>query len=69
MTQQEAFDHVAEAIVARYKEWDDTVAQVPSWGEAVDAQVQKYIEATRLTIVAHLEWRSVTEVIRNILAC
>jgi len=61
MAQQEAFDHVAEAIVARYKEWDDMVAQVPSWGEAVDAQVQTYIEATRLTVVAHLEWSFLTE--------
>jgi hypothetical protein len=62
MTQQEAFDYIAEAIVARYKEWDEMVAQVPRWGDAIDAQVQKYIEATRLTIVAHVEWRLVTEV-------
>jgi hypothetical protein len=57
MTQQEASDAVGEATVARYKEWDEVVAKLPSWGPETDAMVERYIEISRITVVSNLEWR------------
>lgn len=57
MSQQEASDAVGIATVARYNEWDDIVAKLPSWGPEVDRVVERYIEISRGTVVANLEWR------------
>ncbi|KAN0103506.1 Cytochrome P450 [Hyaloscypha variabilis] len=56
MTQQEALDHVGEAVLARYLEFDSVVTRVPSWGEKVDAIVKKYIEISKVSVIANLEW-------------
>jgi hypothetical protein len=39
MNVQEALDHVGEAILARYLEWDAVVEKILSWGVEVDAVV------------------------------
>lgn len=57
MTQQEALDHVGEAVLARYHEWDLVVERVPSWGEKVDAIVKKYIEISKISVISNLHWR------------
>ncbi|KAH8651929.1 terpene synthase metal binding domain protein [Tricladium varicosporioides] len=56
MTQQEAFDKVGEAVLARYLEYDSIVTTIPSWGEKVDAIVKKYIEISKVSVIANLEW-------------
>lgn len=57
MTQQEASDAIGVASVARYNEWDDVVANLPTWGPEVDALVAKYVELSRNTVIANVEWR------------
>lgn len=57
MTQQEALDHVGEAVLARYHEWDLVVERVPSWGEKVDATVKRYIEISKISVISNLHWR------------
>jgi len=57
MTQQEAYDHISEATVARYNEWDAVVEQLPSWGKEVDKIVKKYIEISQITVMAVIEFR------------
>ncbi|KFZ23007.1 hypothetical protein V502_02504 [Pseudogymnoascus sp. VKM F-4520 (FW-2644)] len=57
MTQQEALDHVGEAVLARYLEWDLVVERVPSWGEKVDATVKRYIEISKISVISNLHWR------------
>jgi hypothetical protein len=57
MTQQEALDHVGEAVLARYHEWDSVVERIPSWGEKVDAIVKRYIEISRISVISNLDWR------------
>lgn len=60
MTQQQASDAVGEATVARYNEWDEVVAKLPSWGPEIDEMVAKYIEMSRITVISNLEWRYVS---------
>ena len=60
MTQQQASDAVGDATVARYNEWDEVVANLPSWGPEVDPIVARYIEISRISVVANVEWRLVT---------
>lgn len=57
MTQQEALDHVGEAVLARYLEFDSVVTRIPTWGEKVDTMVKKYIEISKVSVIANLEWR------------
>lgn len=57
MTQQEALDHVGEAVLARYLEWDLVVERVPSWGAKVDAIVKRYIEISKISVISNLHWR------------
>lgn len=59
MSQQEALDHLGEAVVARYHEYDEVVAKIPSWGDEVDAIVRRYIEISRITVMSNLHWRYV----------
>jgi hypothetical protein len=57
MSLQEALDHVGEATLARYLEWDAVVEKIPSWGDDVDAVVRKYVEISRISVISNLDWR------------
>lgn len=65
MSAQEAFDTVGELLQERYQRWDVVESQVPSWGEEVDAQVQRYIEAIKCVVKANLYWRYSDTLIRK----
>lgn len=56
MSAQEAFDVVASMVDERFAAWDETVKVVPSWGEAVNAQVEQYICGIQNMVQANLSW-------------
>lgn len=57
MLAQEAFDRVGDLLQERYRRWDVVEGQVRSWGEEVDKQVQRYVEAIKCVVKANLYWR------------
>lgn len=57
MPAQEAFDMVGELLQERYRRWDVVEGKVHSWGEEVDAEVARYIEAIKCVVKANLYWR------------
>jgi hypothetical protein len=57
MTQQESYNHVGSAIVARYDEWDVVVESLPSCGEEVDVIIAKFVDMMRTLVIANIEWR------------
>ncbi|RLL97391.1 hypothetical protein CFD26_105000 [Aspergillus turcosus] len=56
MPAQMAFNHIGNMLVARYKDWYLALAELPSWGEHVDAQVQQYIRGVQNVVMANLNW-------------
>ena len=59
MPAQQAFDRVNQLLKDCYRDWYLALADLPQWGEALDAQVQKYIQGVQNTVLANLNWRSV----------
>jgi hypothetical protein len=57
MTQQESYNHVGDAILARYDEWDVVVESLPSCGEEVDVIIAKFVDMMRTLVIANIEWR------------
>jgi hypothetical protein len=56
---QTAFDSVGKLLDDLYRRWYIALAKLPSWGERVDAGVQKYIGSVRAVVMANLNWRCV----------
>ncbi|KUL82469.1 hypothetical protein ZTR_10221 [Talaromyces verruculosus] len=56
---QDAFDIVGNILSTLYKRWFLALAELPSWGERVDADVQKYIASVRAIVMANLNLRQV----------
>ncbi|KAJ0427021.1 terpene synthase metal binding domain protein [Aspergillus carlsbadensis] len=56
MSAQAAFSHIGDMLLARYRDWYLALAELPSWGEDVDVQVQEYIEGVRSVVRANLGW-------------
>ncbi|KAL3482851.1 terpene synthase metal binding domain protein [Aspergillus germanicus] len=56
MSAQAAFTHVGDMLLERYRDWYLALAELPSWGEDVDVQVQEYIEGVRSVVRANLGW-------------
>jgi hypothetical protein len=54
---QNAFDIFGDILVDLYKRWFLVLAELPSWGEQVDADVQKYIASVKAIVMANLNWR------------
>ncbi|OQD85463.1 hypothetical protein PENANT_c010G01167 [Penicillium antarcticum] len=46
MRAQEAFDCIGGMLTIRYRDWYLALADLPSWGRDIDAEVQKYIRGT-----------------------
>ncbi|KAL4894373.1 terpene synthase metal binding domain protein [Aspergillus ambiguus] len=56
MPAQMAFDHIGEMLVACYRDWYMALAELPSWGERIDAEVQRYIQGVQHVVMANLNW-------------
>ncbi|KND86518.1 Presilphiperfolan-8-beta-ol synthase [Tolypocladium ophioglossoides CBS 100239] len=56
MGTQEAIDTVGRLLNDRYSRWDEIEATVPSWGEPVDTEVKRYIEAIKTIVHGNLSW-------------
>lgn len=54
---QRAFDMAGEMLKECYREWFLAQAEIPSFGEALDLEVQKYIAAIQQVMVASLNWQ------------
>lgn len=57
MPAQMAFDHIGEMLVSCYRDWYMALAELPSWGERIDAEVQQYIRGVQNVVMANLNWR------------
>ncbi|RYC65905.1 hypothetical protein CHU98_g342 [Xylaria longipes] len=55
-SEQEAMDKTGEIMDQCQKDWDDAVANLPSWGEETDKEVQSYLGACRDVARANLWW-------------
>lgn len=54
---QSSFDLAGELLRTRYREWYLALAELPTWGEEVDRQVQVYIGDVQNITLANLNWR------------
>lgn len=57
MPAQKAFDHIGNILMNRVRDWYRALADLPSWGEKVDSEVQQYIRGVRNVVMANLNWR------------
>lgn len=57
MRTQRAFDHLGAMLAARYRDWYLALADLPTWDEQIDAEVQQYIRAVQNVAMANLNWR------------
>ncbi|KAH8693550.1 terpene synthase metal binding domain protein [Talaromyces proteolyticus] len=53
---QAAFDSVGALLADLYQRWFLALAKLPSWGEKIDIDVQRYIASVRAVIMANLNW-------------
>ncbi|KUJ19990.1 terpenoid synthase [Mollisia scopiformis] len=60
-SEQEAYNHVQILLRNRYKEWYLAQAQLPTWGERVDREVQWYIKGMQDVALANANWSFRTE--------
>ncbi|PWY75125.1 pentalenene synthase [Aspergillus heteromorphus CBS 117.55] len=56
MPAQMAFNHIGSMLAERYRDWYLALAALPTWGEPVDADVQKYIRGVQNVVRANLHW-------------
>jgi hypothetical protein len=57
---QDAFDIVGGVLGTLYKRWFLALAELPSWGEQANVDVQRYLASVRAIIMANLNWRQVS---------
>lgn len=55
-SEQEAMDRTGELMEKCQREWDDAIANLPSWGEEVDKEVRRYIDACSDVARANMHW-------------
>ncbi|KAI0536211.1 isoprenoid synthase domain-containing protein [Xylaria digitata] len=55
-SEQEAMDRTGEVMEQCQKDWHNAVANLPSWGEETDKEVQRYLGACRDVARANLWW-------------
>ena len=60
LSQQQAYDQVEILMRKRYHEWYMALAEIPWWGEGVDAQVMLYLEGCQNQVLGNLNWRWVS---------
>lgn len=54
---QSSFDTAGELLRTRYRGWYLALAELPTWGEEIDRQVQVYINDVQNVTLANLNWR------------
>jgi hypothetical protein len=54
---QEAVDKVGETLDNCYKSWYRALAELPIWGEKIDREVLRYLDACRDVALGNLHWR------------
>ncbi|KAF2237958.1 terpenoid synthase [Viridothelium virens] len=54
---QSSFDCAGELLKGRYRDWYQTLTELPTWGEEIDSQVQTYITSVQNVALANLNWR------------
>lgn len=59
MPAQQAFHRVNKLLRDCYRDWYLALADLPQWGEKIDAQVQHYIQGVQNVVLANLNWRFV----------
>jgi hypothetical protein len=57
LSTQNAFDLAKEMLRDCYRRWYFAQADLPQFGEGIDAEVQKYIIAIRNFMIASLNWQ------------
>ncbi|KAG9232758.1 isoprenoid synthase domain-containing protein [Amylocarpus encephaloides] len=55
-TTQEAYDKAGDMLKDCYRDWYLTQAALPQYGEAMDAEIQRYIKALQNVMTASLHW-------------
>ncbi|KAL7940468.1 isoprenoid synthase domain-containing protein [Trichoderma barbatum] len=55
-SEQEAMNKTGELMENCQRDWDDAIATLPCWGEKVDKEVQRYIDACGHVARANLLW-------------
>ncbi|TRX92500.1 hypothetical protein FHL15_006667 [Xylaria flabelliformis] len=55
-SEQEAMDKTGDMMKECHKDWDIAVANLPSWGEQTDKEVQRYLCVARDSARANLWW-------------
>ncbi|KAH7021789.1 isoprenoid synthase domain-containing protein [Macrophomina phaseolina] len=56
LTQQQSYDRANELLHRCYRQWYVAHAEVPSWGEQVDVQVQQYLKVCVDVLRANVRW-------------
>lgn len=54
---QEAVNRISDMLDDCYKRWYSALANMPIWGEEVDRQVLKFVDACRNVALGNLYWR------------
>lgn len=57
LTMQEAVDEVGRRLERCFVKWHTAHAEIPSWGDAIDAQVPRLIDVYRDVALGCLHWR------------
>lgn len=60
LSQQQAYDQVSLLMRKRYHAWYVAHAEIPVWGEEVDAQVMLYLKGCQDQVLGNLNWRCVS---------
>lgn len=54
---QQAVDRIGDMVEGCYRRWYLALAELPSYGEKIDREVLKFVEACRLVAQGNLYWR------------
>lgn len=57
LSQEEALENINNRLKACFRNWYLAHAELPLWGEAIDNQVQKYIQGIQDLVLANVNWR------------
>lgn len=57
LSTQQAVDRIGTMLNDCYKRWYSALANMPVWGEGIDRQVLRYVDACRDAALGNLHWR------------
>ncbi|KAL7934326.1 terpenoid synthase [Trichoderma chlorosporum] len=56
ISDQEAMDTIGKMLDDCYKSWNSALDKLPAWGEEIDREVAKYLDACRNVGLGNLHW-------------